>query len=75
MFASSAVQRGCEPRSGQIKDNEIGIYCFSTKHAALRSKNKNGWLGIRVMCPSGETCLTVGCYCGELTLKKSNSTC
>jgi hypothetical protein len=44
MFASSAVQRGCEPRSGQIKDNEIGIYCFSTKHAALRSKNKNGWL-------------------------------
>ena len=28
---------------GQTKDNKIGICCFSTKHAALRRKNKN-WL-------------------------------
>jgi hypothetical protein len=43
MFASNAVDRGFEPRSGNIKDYEIGIYCFSAKHAALRSKNKD-WL-------------------------------
>jgi hypothetical protein len=30
-----------EPRSGQTKDYEIGICCFSAKHAALRRKNKD----------------------------------
>jgi hypothetical protein len=39
----SVVDRGFEPRSGQTKDYEIGICCFSTKHASLRSKNKD-WL-------------------------------
>ena len=43
VLASSAVDRGFEPRSGQAKDNKIGICCFSAKHAALRRKSKN-WL-------------------------------
>ena len=43
VFASSVVERGFEPRSGQTKDNKIGICCFSTKHAALRRKSKD-WL-------------------------------
>ena len=43
MPASSAVNRGFEPRSGHTKDYEIGICCFSAKHAALRRKNKD-WL-------------------------------
>ena len=34
MFTSSAVDRGFEPRSGQTKNYEIGICCFSAKHAA-----------------------------------------
>ena len=29
--------------AGQTKDYKIGICCFSTKHAALRSKSKD-WL-------------------------------
>jgi hypothetical protein len=41
VLASSAVDRGFEPRSGQTKDYKIGICCFSTKHAALRIKNKD----------------------------------
>jgi hypothetical protein len=40
---SSAVDHGFEPRSGQAKDYEIGICCFSAKHAALRGKSKD-WL-------------------------------
>ena len=44
MIASSAVNRGFEHRSGQTKDYEIGICCFSAKHAALRRKSKD-WLG------------------------------
>jgi hypothetical protein len=43
VLALSVVDRGFDPRSSQPKDYKIGIGCFSTKHAALRSKNKN-WL-------------------------------
>ena len=43
VFASSAIDRGFDPRSGQIKDFKIGICCFSAKQAALRRKNKD-WL-------------------------------
>jgi hypothetical protein len=43
MLVSSVVDRGFEPRLGQTKDYEIGICCFSSKHAALRRKNKD-WL-------------------------------
>jgi hypothetical protein len=41
VLALSAVDRGFEPRSGKTKDYEIGICCFSAKHAELRCKN---WL-------------------------------
>ena len=43
VHASSAVDRGIEPRSGQTKHFKIGIWCFSAKHAAIRRKNKY-WL-------------------------------
>ena len=42
-LASSAVDRGFDPRSGQTKDYKIDICCFSAKHAALRRKSKY-WL-------------------------------
>ena len=43
VLASSVVDRGFEPRSGQTKDYKIGICCFSVKHTALRRKSKD-WL-------------------------------
>ena len=43
VLASSSVDRGFEPRSGQTKDYKIGICCFSVTHAALRRKSKD-WL-------------------------------
>ena len=43
VLASSAVDCGFEPRSGQTKDYKIGICCFSAKHTALRRKSKD-WL-------------------------------
>jgi hypothetical protein len=43
VFASSAVDRGFKPRSGQTKNYEIGICYFSAKHAILRRKSKD-WL-------------------------------
>ena len=39
----SMVDRRFELRSGQPKDYENGMRCFSAKHAALRRKSKN-WL-------------------------------
>jgi hypothetical protein len=45
VLASSAVDRGFQSRSSQIKDYEIGICCFSAKHAALRRKSKD-WLAL-----------------------------
>ena len=43
MLAASAVDRGFEPRSDQTKYYNIGIWCFSAKHTALRRENKD-WL-------------------------------
>ncbi len=43
VLASSAVYREFEYRSGQTKDYEIGICCFSVKHAELRRKSQY-WL-------------------------------
>ena len=40
MLASSVVDRGFEPRSGQTKDYKISICCFSAKYVALRRKSK-----------------------------------
>jgi hypothetical protein len=45
VLASSAVDRGFKPRSGQTKDYTIGMCCFSAKYAALR--RKTDWLVIR----------------------------
>ena len=35
VLASSVVDRGFEPRSGQTKDHKIGICYFSANHAVL----------------------------------------
>ena len=41
VLASSAADRGFEPRSGQTNDYTIGICYFSVKHKALRRKSKD----------------------------------
>ena len=46
---------------------------LSTQH--LGEREMTGWLGIRIMCPSGATCLPADCCFSELALLKSNSAC
>ena len=41
VLALSAVDHGFEPRSGKTRGYEIGICCFSSKHAAIRRKSKD----------------------------------
>jgi hypothetical protein len=43
VLASSTLDRGFEPRSGQSKDIKIGSGCFTAKHTSLRRKSKE-WL-------------------------------
>jgi hypothetical protein len=73
VFDSSAVDRGFKSRSGHTTVYKIGICSFSAKNAPLR--RQAGWLGIRIMCPSGATYLTAGCCFNELALATSNSEC
>jgi hypothetical protein len=69
VLVSSAVDRGFEIRSGQIKDYQIGICYFSAKHTALRKKSTD-WLARNQnnMCPSGATCLHTDCCFSELAI-------
>jgi hypothetical protein len=57
VLASSAVDCGFELRSGQTKDYEIGICCFSAKHTALRRKSKDWLAWNQNNVSSGATCL------------------
>jgi hypothetical protein len=43
VFASSAVNYGFEPWSGDTKNYQMCICCFSTYHTTLRSKSRD-WL-------------------------------
>ena len=43
VLASIAVDREFEPQSGQTKDYDNGICCFSANRVALRRKSKD-WL-------------------------------
>ena len=58
MLASSAVDRGFEPRSGQTKD--YNLVCVAspliTQHYGDRADN--GWPEVKIMCPSGSTYLS-----------------
>ena len=68
VLASCAVDRWFDTRSGQTKDYKIGSCCFSAKHALLRRREKTGWLGIRIMCQIGTTCLPADRCFSELAL-------
>jgi hypothetical protein len=52
VLASGVIDREFEPWSGKTKDYNIGICCFSAKHAALRRKSKD-WLAWKQNSVSG----------------------
>jgi hypothetical protein len=58
---------------GQTKYYELSICCFCVNHVALKVRAKTGLLRIRLMCPSGATCLLAGSYFTEQALLKSKS--
>jgi hypothetical protein len=61
VFTSGAVDRGFEPRLGLTKDNKVGIFASPLSTQYYGVSGTTGWLGIRIMCPSGATCLSKDC--------------
>ena len=53
------VDSGLEPKSGQTKDYEIDICCFSARHTVLKSKNKDLADLKSVFCVCEMTCLSM----------------
>ena len=43
VLGSSVIDPGFEPRSGQTKYYNIGMRCFSAKHAELRRNKESSW--------------------------------
>ena len=68
VLASSAVDLGFKPWSGQTKDYKIGICCFSAKHAALRRTSRDWVARNQNNVWSGVTCLPADCCFSELAL-------
>jgi hypothetical protein len=67
VLPTNAVDRGFEPRSGQIKDKTNGICCFPAKHAALRRKGKD-WLARCQNNVSEWSDMSIDCCFSELAL-------
>jgi hypothetical protein len=67
-LSSNAVDRGFKHKSAQTKDYEIGICCFSAKHAALRSKSKDWLAWNQDNVYFGKTGLPAYCCFGEQEL-------
>jgi len=44
----------------------VAVSPLSVQHKGVRAKT--GWLGIRIMCPSGATYLSADCCFSELAL-------
>ena len=74
VLASTVVTCGFEPRLGKTKDCKIGICCFSAKRVHWWVRAETYWLGIRIKCPRGATCLDADCCVSELALQKANQT-
>jgi hypothetical protein len=69
VLASSEVDSWFEPRSGQTYKTITFVFVaspISTQHQGARTKT--GWHRIRIMCPSGATCLHSDFCVSELAL-------
>jgi hypothetical protein len=55
VLVSSAIDRGFESRSRQTKDS-------------IKEKEQRVIVRIRIMCPSGATCLSADCWFSMLAL-------
>ena len=63
VLALSVVNNRFDPESGQSKDYETGICCFSALVNSIKElRAKTGWLRIRIMCPSRVKCLSVDLF-------------
>ena len=68
VLAWSVVDRGFEPRWDKPKTIKLIFVASAISTQREGERAKTDWLGIRIMCPSGETCLSADCCFSKITL-------
>ena len=68
VLASSAVYHGFEPLSGPTKTINFVFFASPLSMQHEGEGANTDWLGIRIMCLSGATCLFADCCFSELSL-------
>ena len=68
MLASRVVDHGFESQSGQTKDYEIGICCFSAFKVCSIKEIDQRLVGSESGCQSEATCLSADCCFSKLAL-------
>ena len=74
-FLPPGVRQIVGQSPGRVKPKTIKLVFVAsplcTQHYGVRAKT--GWLGIRIMCPSGATCLPADCCFSELQHYKNQT--
>ena len=73
VLTSSMVDRGIDRVKSKTIKLAFVASLLSTQHKGERAQT--GWLGIKIMCPYGATCLSTDCCFSELALLKSSTAC
>jgi hypothetical protein len=72
MLASSVVDHEFEPWLGKTKTIKLEFAASPLSMQLWGVRAKSVWLGIRTMCSSGVTYLSMDCCFSELALQRSN---
>ena len=67
LWNTLSTKRNCKGVANE-KLCKISRCCFSESQPALRCKS--GWIGIRILCPSGATCIPINCCFNKLVLSQ-----
>jgi len=68
VLVSSAVDRGLKPDMAKPKTIKL-VFVASLLSTHKKGEGaKTGWLGIKIMCPSGAMCISAHCCFSELAL-------
>ena len=68
VLTQNSADRVFEPGSGQANPNNVvfAISAPGTRYSRVRAET--GWVGIRIMCPSGKTYVPVNSCLSDLAL-------
>jgi hypothetical protein len=66
VLTSNSTDRVLEPGSGQANPNNVVVAISPPGTRYSRVRAETGWVGIRIMCPSGKTYVHVNSCLSDL---------